>query len=63
LNTGEDLTEHLLQAAFGTHGLGQPLKGLRHNYKYLHASVLQKFQLENINPERIVVGAAGVDNH
>jgi len=63
LKTGHLINDTLFQTAFGNHGLGMPLHGLSHNYKYLHAHVLQKFQLENINPNRIFVAAAGVENH
>lgn len=43
--------------------MGLPLNGLKHNYKNLTSHTLQKFQLENINPKRIFVCAAGVENH
>lgn len=52
-----------MKTAFGSHGLGMPLSGSPHHYKYLSAHVIQKFQLENINPNRIFVCAAGVENH
>jgi predicted Zn-dependent peptidase len=61
--TGHDFNDHVLQTAYGLHGLGMPLLGLPHNYKNLHSHVLQKFQLENINPHRIFVCAAGIENH
>jgi len=63
LKTGHLINDTLFQTAFGNHGLGLPIHGLTHNYKYLHAHVLQKFQLENINPNRIFVSAAGIENH
>ena len=63
LHTGEDFNDKLMSTAYGLKGLGLPLKGLRHNVKYLSANVLQKFQLENINPNRIYVCAAGIENH
>ncbi len=63
LKTGHLVNDILFQTAYGNHGLGNPLHGNTHNYKYLHAHVLQKFQLENINPNRIFVAAAGVENH
>lgn len=62
-NPGELVTDNVLKAAFGLHGLGMPLSGLPHNVKYLSNYVVQKFQLENINPNRIFVCAAGVENH
>jgi len=63
LRTGETFNNNLLRTAFGGHGLGNPLAGSHHNYKYLSAHVLQKFQLENISPERIFVCAAGIESH
>lgn len=62
-NPGELLTDSVFKAAFGLHGLGMPISGLPHNVKYLSNYVVQKFQLENINPNRIFVCAAGVENH
>lgn len=63
VNPGELITDSVLKAAFGLHGLGMPLSGLPHNVKYLSNYVVQKFQLENINPNRITVCAAGIENH
>jgi len=40
-----------------------PLKGLKGNVSNLSHYVLQKFQLENITPNKIWVCAAGVENH
>jgi len=53
----------LLKTAFGIKGLGMPLNGLKNNVSQLQAHVLQKFQLENITPERIIVVGAGIENH
>jgi processing peptidase subunit beta len=53
----------LFQTAFGLKGLGLPLTGLRGNVDNLIASTIQRFQLENIDPSRIVVCASGVDFH
>lgn len=61
--TGELVNDVIMQTAFGQHGLGMPLAGFPHNVKYLTNHVIQKFQLENINPNRIFVCAAGVENH
>lgn len=52
-----------MQIAYNGKGLGMPLSGHRGNVHYLNAHVLQKFQLDNINPSRIFVGAAGIENH
>ena len=40
-----------------------PIQGLRSNVNYLNASIIQKFQAENITPDRIVISAAGVEYH
>ena len=63
LKTGEDFNEAVFTTAFGLKGLGLPLKGLKGNVGNLSTYTLQKFQLENITPNRIFVAAAGVDSH
>jgi len=63
LQTGVAFNDAILKTAYGLKGLGMPFYGLHGNYKYLSAHVLQKFQLENINPNRITVCAAGVESH
>jgi len=40
-----------------------PIQGYRNNVTYLTAHVIQKFQAAVLNPERIVISAAGVENH
>ena len=56
-------TDQLLAACFGSKGLGMPYLGTEKNVINLNASTLQKFQAENIAPEKIVVAGLGVDNH
>ena len=63
LHTGEDLSDQLMRTAYGLKGLGLPLKGLKDNIENINANVLQKFQLENVDPNRIFVCAAGIQNH
>lgn len=63
LKTGEDFNESVFRTAYGLRGLGMPLKGLKGNVSNLSHYTLQKFQLENINPNKIFVCAAGVENH
>lgn len=63
LKTGELFNENVFKTAYGLKGLGLPLKGLRGNVKNLSSYTLQKFQLENITPNRIYVCAAGVESH
>lgn len=43
--------------------MGLPVKGLRGNVNNLSAFTLQKFQLENITPNRIFICGAGIDSH
>ena len=52
-----------MQVAYGGKGLGMPLTGHRHNVNYLNAHVLQRFQLENINPSRMFIAVAGLEDH
>ena len=49
--------------AYGLKGLGMPLKGIKGNITNLNAYTLQKFQLENIRPEKIIVCSSGIENH
>lgn len=63
LGNDQDISDSLLRTAYGVRGLGMPLHGLKDNIGNLSANVLQKFQLENISPERIYVCAAGIENH
>mmetsp|Transcript_2339 Transcript_2339/g.2508 ORF Transcript_2339/g.2508 Transcript_2339/m.2508 type:complete len:494 (-) Transcript_2339:126-1607(-) len=63
LQTGEDFHDQVMQVAYGGKGLGMPLTGHRHNVNYLNAHTIQKFQMENINPSRIFVAAAGLEDH
>jgi len=63
LQSGEEFHNSLFEVAYGGKGLGMPLSGHRHNVNYLNAHILQKFQLDNINPSRIYVAAAGLEDH
>lgn len=63
VGTGKDLNDNLFATAYGLKGLGMPLLGLENNIEYLNAQKIQKFQLSNITPKRIYIGASGVDNH
>lgn len=56
-------TDKIFGAIFGEKGLGMPLHGSDKNDVNLNAYTLQKFQIENYSPERIIVGGIGVDNH
>jgi predicted Zn-dependent peptidase len=63
LGGNEVFQDNIHQAAFGRSGLGNPIQGLRSNVNYLTASVIQKFQAATLAPKRIVISAAGVENH
>ncbi len=63
INTGEDFNNGLFSTAYGVQGLGLPLNGLKGNVGNLSSHVLQKFQLENIQPKNIVVCGAGIECH
>lgn len=56
-------TDKLFGAIFGEKGLGMPLHGADKNDVNLNAYTLQKFQIENFSPERMIVGGVGVENH
>lgn len=53
----------LARTAWGFGGLGMPILGLPANTGFLNATTLQKFQMRNITPNRVFIGAAGVENH
>lgn len=63
LKTGEEFNNAIFKTAYGLKGLGLPLKGLPGNVKNLTHYTLQKFQLENITPNKIFVCGAGIENH
>lgn len=56
-------TDLLFGAIFGGDGLGLPLQGSEKNDLNLNAYTLQKFQIENYSPERIIIGGLNVENH
>lgn len=59
----EEFNNATFRTAFGLKGLGLPLRGLKGNVGNLSAYVLQKFQLENITPNRIFVCGSGIESH
>jgi processing peptidase subunit alpha len=61
--SGIEFNDTLFRTAYGLKGLGMPLLGLESNVDYLNAVRIQQFQMENIAPERIFIGGAGVQNH
>lgn len=63
LGGNEVFTDAIFQTAFGRKNLGMPIQGLRSNVNYLTAHVIQKFQAANVTPDRIIISAAGVEDH
>lgn len=62
-DSGAEFTSLLARTAYGLNGLGNPLNGIKGNISMLTASTLQRFQLRNITPRRLWIGAAGIENH
>lgn len=65
IQTGGNLrfNDHIFSAAYGGRTLGNPLGGRRTNIGNLSAEVIQKFQMNNITNDRIVISATGIENH
>jgi mitochondrial-processing peptidase subunit alpha len=63
LGNCEEFNTAVFRTAFGLKGLGLPLRGLKGNVGNLSSYVLQKFQLENITPNRIFVCGSGIESH
>ena len=59
----EVFQDQIYQAAYGRRNLGNPIQGDRSNVNYLNAHVIQKFQAAQLSPKRVVISAAGVENH
>ena len=62
-NGHHDLDDMVMANIYGFKGLGNKLLGEQSNIKYLNAFTLQKFQIQNISTDKIVVSAFGVKNH
>lgn len=60
---GKEDTDNILAEIFGHQGIGMPLCGHEKNIENLNAFNLQKFQIENFSPERIIIAGLGVENH
>jgi predicted Zn-dependent peptidase len=63
LGGNESFNDAIYSAAFGNTTLGMPLQGRKNNVSNLTAYVLQRFQRENITPDRVVISATGIENH
>jgi len=63
LGGNESFNDAIYSAAFGNSSLGMPIQGRKNNVSNLSAYVLQRFQRENITPERVVISATGIENH
>ena len=62
-NGHHDLDDMVMSNIYGYSGLGNKLLGEENNIRSLNAFVLQKFQMENITTDKLVVSAFGVNNH
>lgn len=58
-----EFNDSLHKLAYGNKGLGNSLLGNKGNVGNLTAQTLQKFQLETLSPNRVIICAGGVDNH
>jgi len=63
LGGNEVFLDNIHQAAFGKSTLGNAIQGLRSNVNYLTANIIQKFQASTLNPKRIIISAAVIENH
>lgn len=63
VGTGHEFVSDLTRTAYGLQGLGMPTLGLPSNVEYLSALRIQEFQMRNIYPQRIIIGAANIENH
>lgn len=59
----EDLNDKIMKSAFGREGLGMPLGGIKENLLNLSENTLQRFQRENITPDKVYIAAAGIEDH
>lgn len=62
-NPFQDNPQRLLTTAYGFNTLGMPLLGHQSNIGNLDAPTLQKFQLDNITPEKTTIVASGLKCH
>ena len=63
LGGNEIFQDNIYQAAYGRKNLGNPILGDRSNVNYLTAGVIQKFQAAHLTPKRVIISAAGIENH
>jgi processing peptidase subunit beta len=63
LGSNEIFQDNIYQAAYGRKNLGNPFLGDRSNVNYLSAGVIQKFQATHLTPKKIIISAAGIENH
>lgn len=62
-NSYHDFDDFVMRNIYGDSGLGNKVLGDESNFAYLDAFTLQKFQIENISTEKIVVSGLGVEDH
>ena len=62
-NPGQNDTDTILSLIFGDSGLGMPKYGRPSNLLNLNSYTLQKFQIQNYSPKRMIIAGLGVENH
>lgn len=62
-NSNHDFCDLVMRNTYGDSGLGNKVLGEISNIDYLDAFSIQKFQIENISTEKIVVSGLGVEDH
>ena len=62
-NPGQNDTDAILSQIYGESGIGMPLLGRARNMLNLNSYTLQKFQIQNYSPNKIIIAGLGVINH
>ena len=62
-NPGLEDTDRIMREMYGEHGLGMPILGNPSNYDMLNSYLLQKFQIDNISSDKLIVAGVGIENH
>jgi predicted Zn-dependent peptidase len=57
------IEDNWLTAAYGPTGLGMPLSGFHSQFQSIGYSHLNHFRKQNATPDRIIILAAGINNH
>jgi mitochondrial-processing peptidase subunit alpha len=62
-NPFQDNPQRLMTTAYGFNTLGMPILGFENNVNNIDSLFLQKFQLDNITPEKTTIVASGLRCH